>query len=118
MKKKQILVVIGGVTFTSLPVGENEAQYVLESVKRAAPNTDPMIVDDNSTPQIPFRNIETILRDDYGVSVENCTPLAILWATDKIHDTEIAKAELKRVNEYRAKIGRTLAYPDFGHRLF
>lgn len=41
---KQILVVIGGVTFISLPVGPNEAQHVLESVKRAAPNTDPMIV--------------------------------------------------------------------------
>lgn len=41
---KQILVVIGGVTFFSLPVGPNDAQHVLESVKRAAPNTDPMIV--------------------------------------------------------------------------
>lgn len=41
---KQILVVIGGVTFFSLPVGPAEAQHVLESVKRAAPNTDPMIV--------------------------------------------------------------------------
>lgn len=41
---KQILVVIGGVTFTSLPVGPAEAKHLLESVKRAAPNTDPMIV--------------------------------------------------------------------------
>jgi hypothetical protein len=41
---KQILVVIGGVAFFSLPVGPAEAKSVLESVKRAAPNTDPMIV--------------------------------------------------------------------------
>lgn len=41
---KQILVVIGGVTFFSLPVGPTEARHLLESVKRAAPNTDPMIV--------------------------------------------------------------------------
>ena len=41
---KQILVVIGGVTFFSLPIGPNEAKHVLQSVKNAAPNTDPMIV--------------------------------------------------------------------------
>ncbi len=41
---KQVLVVIGGVTFTSLPVGPAEARALLESVKRSAPNTDPMIV--------------------------------------------------------------------------
>lgn len=41
---KQILVVIGGVTFLSLPVRAEYAQSVLQSVKNAAPNTDPMIV--------------------------------------------------------------------------
>ena len=41
---KQILVVIGGVTFFSLPIGPNEAKSVLNAVKIAAPNTDPMIV--------------------------------------------------------------------------
>lgn len=41
---KQVLVVIGGVTFFSLPVGPNEARHLLQCVKNAAPNTDPMIV--------------------------------------------------------------------------
>lgn len=41
---KQILVVIGGVTFTSIPVKAEDAQHVLQSVKSAAPNTNPMIV--------------------------------------------------------------------------
>ena len=41
---KQILVVIGGVSFFSIPVGPAEAKSLLEAVKNAAPNTDPMIV--------------------------------------------------------------------------
>jgi len=41
---KQILVVLGGVTFFSLPIGPCEARHVMRSVKNAAPNSDPMIV--------------------------------------------------------------------------
>lgn len=41
---KQVIVVIGGVMFKSHRVGPEEAKHLLESVKRAAPNTDPMIV--------------------------------------------------------------------------
>ena len=41
---KQVLVVIGGVTFVSLPVRAEYAKQLVQSVKNAAPNTDPMIV--------------------------------------------------------------------------
>jgi hypothetical protein len=55
MKQKQILAVIGGVTFTSLPIGEKEAQHVLDSFSRAAPNCDPQIVDAQPV-TTPIRN--------------------------------------------------------------
>lgn len=41
---KQVLVVIGGVVFTSSPVEPEEAKHLVQSVKQAAPNTAPMIV--------------------------------------------------------------------------
>jgi hypothetical protein len=41
---KQILVVIRGVTFVSLPVGPCEAKWIEADMRRNYPNLDPMIV--------------------------------------------------------------------------
>lgn len=65
-----------------------------------------------------INKIENILEENYGVSLETCSPQAILWAASLITDDERAKDELKRANDYRAKIGQPLAYPDYGSRLF
>ncbi len=62
--------------------------------------------------------IESILRDVYGVGVLAASPLTVLWAADRIADTETAKKELRKVNRLRERMGRSPAYPEYGTRLF
>lgn len=45
MEQYQVLVVIGGVLFASVPLGITEAEHTVNAVQIAAPNTDPMIVE-------------------------------------------------------------------------
>jgi hypothetical protein len=62
--------------------------------------------------------LETILNTRYGVTLTNAPTYAVLWAAEQIADTTEAKKELKKANRYRHNIGRTMAYPEFGTRLF
>lgn len=62
--------------------------------------------------------IETILNTRYGVSLDHAPTYAILWAAEQIEDTIEAKKELKIANRFRNVVGRPLAYPEFGTRLF
>jgi hypothetical protein len=62
--------------------------------------------------------IETILHDVYGVGLLAANPTTVLWAADRIADTETAKKELRKANRKREKMGRMPAYPEYGTRLF
>ena len=65
-----------------------------------------------------MKQIEKILREKYGVGIFVAPAEAILWATDQISDTETAKNELRKANNYRNKYGRVTLIPPYGHRLF
>lgn len=62
--------------------------------------------------------IENILHDVYGVGLLAANPTTVLWAAERIEDTETAKKELKRVNRKREKYGVIPAYAAYGTRLF
>lgn len=62
--------------------------------------------------------IERILYEVYGVGITGSPREAIIWAAEKIEDTDQAKAELRRANRIRNKFGIGSAYPEFGSRLF
>jgi hypothetical protein len=58
-------------------------------------------------------------RYDAGLGIFN--PISILWASDIAADVigvEKAKAELKKINRQREKLGLLVAVHEFGHRLF
>lgn len=63
--------------------------------------------------------IEAIVSDVYGIgALHLAAALPVLWAADRIEDTEEAKKELRRVNRKREKMGLPAAYPEYGSRLF
>lgn len=65
-----------------------------------------------------MKKIAKILSDEYGVGLLAAPPVAVLWAADRIENTEEAKKELKAANAQRSRYGVMPAYPEYGTRLF
>jgi len=62
--------------------------------------------------------IETILHDVYGVGLLAADRTTVLWAAERIAETETAKRELRKANRKREKFGVGPAYAAYGTRLF
>lgn len=62
--------------------------------------------------------VAKILSEEYGIGALVAPPYAVIWAAEKIENTEQAKAELKELNQYRVKLGFSLVRPEYGSRLF
>lgn len=54
----------------------------------------------------------------YGVTVEDAPTNVLIWSAERIQDKAEARAELRRANKVRERMGRPLAYPDFGTHAF
>jgi hypothetical protein len=65
-----------------------------------------------------YATIERILNEEFDVGVLSASSITILWAADKIANVETARRELRAINRRRHQMGKTLAYADYGHRLF
>jgi hypothetical protein len=64
-----------------------------------------------------YKNIELILNEIYGTDAIYAPVEAVLWATDFL-PADIARQELRELNEEREKAGRMPVYVPYGHRLF
>lgn len=68
-----------------------------------------------------MKTILGIMADRYDAGLGIFDPTSILWASDIAADqigVEAAKAELKKINRKREKMGLPVASHPYGHRLF
>ena len=70
-------------------------------------------------------NIPTVsktLCDRYGVAASAADPITIEWAVDYALDNgatvEAVKAEVRKINAARARLGRITFSPAYGSRIF
>jgi hypothetical protein len=66
-------------------------------------------------------NLINTMADLYDAGPGVFNPISILWASEKVADKigiEATKAELKKLNRQRERLGLPVAVHEFGHRLF
>jgi hypothetical protein len=65
--------------------------------------------------------IDQYLEDWYGVYERYASPTTILWAATMVMDrfgADVAKRDLKAINNRREKRGSMIACPEYGDKLF